>query len=440
MIIESIKESLEQIKKQGLSGDVYGIVSRRIGYTIEKNEISDISEYEEVGLGIRVKTGKKIGFAYGVPGMEEKAVRKAKELANFQEDIEIDFPETKDNPKVKTFDERINEAMVQDKGLEMALELLEGVDEGVMATEGKVVLYTGSRYIGNTAGTFLEDKGTGAVCYMSASIKVGDRALNAYEHACSTRMDIDYHEVGKKASEKVKSMKDRSELKTGKYDIVLSPTALSQIMCFALFPSFSGEKVRKGSSVFKGKLGERVASEGLNIVDDPTHDWGVGSRRFDDEGIPSSPLKLVDQGVLKNFMYDLKEAEKSDTKTTGNAIRINFKTPPIIGESNLRLLGKTRRTEDLMKDARIYVDDVMGAHTANPSSGDFSVVLNPAWVMDNGEKKGRLDGVLISGNIHEMIKDMEIGTDSVDTYLNIGKAFVMNLPSAYLPSISVSSG
>ncbi len=441
MIAESVKEGLEQIKKHGLTGEVYGIESRNISYAVEKDEISDTSEYEELGLGIRVKVGKKVGFAYGVPGLEEKAVRKAKELAKFQDELNIKFPKTERIPGVKTFDDDVINTMDNDEGLELTLDMLSGVKKGVTANEGGIVLFTDNKVLGSTSGTFLEDSGTAVVCSVAASIKTEETALTAYESECSRKLDIEFADVGYNASDKVESMRDKNKVSSGKYNVVLSPTALSQIMCFSLLPSFSGENVRKGRSVYQEKLGLKVADEHLNLKDDPTCDWGVGSGKFDDEGVASTPLPLIEKGTLRNFMYNLKEGVKSDTESTGNGIRINFKTPPMIGERNVILEGKNTAVGTLLKEADIYIDDVMGAHTSNAVSGDFSVVIYPGWRLKNGEKNGRLDGVLISGNIHECLEELELADDSRSTYLDLGgKKYVMKSPSVLLQDISIASG
>ncbi|MFW5928490.1 MAG: metallopeptidase TldD-related protein, partial [Thermoplasmatota archaeon] len=225
----------------------------------------------------------------------------------------------------------------------------------------------------------------------------------------------------------------------GDIPVIISPDAVSQVMHFSLIPSFNGENVRKGKSFYEGRLGEKVAHYDFNLVDDPTLDWGIGSGEFDDEGVSSRKVDLISDGTLKNFLYDLKEASKSETESTGNGMRAGFKSPPQIMHRNLVVRGEDKSVESLYPDKGIYVDGVMGAHTANSASGDFSVVANPVWLIDDGEKQGRIDGVMISGNFADLIESIELADDYKKTYLSLGgSSFKMELPTARLNDITVS--
>ncbi len=444
MILESVKDALEKIKKHGLEGDVYGVESRNVMYSIKKGEISDISDCEEVGLGIRVQKDGKLGFAYCVPGKEEKCVLNAKNLSKFSEDTNLTFPSTKNIPDVKTFDVNIERAMDSDEGMDLTQSMLEsalGVRKDIIPTGGALRLLVSSIVVGNTVGTLLEEVNSYVVCGITATIHGERTSLTASEVDCSRRLDIKFESIGRVAAEKVDSMRESSNIGSGSQTVVMSPDALSNIFWFTLAPSVSGENVRKNKSPFKGKLGEAVADPEMNLVDDPTKNWGVGSVGFDDEGVASSLLPIISDGVLKNFLYDLKEGVRSDTLSTGNGVRGNFKSPPDISDRNLILSGADNNIGSLFPERGVYIDGVMGAHTANPVSGDFSVVANPAWLIEHGERMGRLDGIMISGNIHECLGKIELADDHRQTYLRLGaREIKLELPSARFSEMSVSSG
>ena len=120
---------------------------------------------------------------------------------------------------------------------------------------------------------------------------------------------------------------------------------------------------------------------------------------MDGEGVHSQRTVVVEKGILKSFLYDSYTASKDGVESTGNAVR-GYDHTPVIGATNLCIESNTIATKDeLLRDVRdgIFVNDVIGAHTASPTSGDFSIVAQNAFSVKNGELKP-LKGVMIVGN------------------------------------------
>ncbi len=441
-ITESVKKALEVINKKDLQGDVFGVDQRKVQYDIEKGEVSNSSEFQDFGLGVRVLKESRVGFGYCVPGDEEKAVKRAEELSKLSPKTDITFPEESDVPSVKTYDDDIYEIVEESRGAELSQMMIDGasdVADDILPARGGLVISIVDQTLGNSNGLFLEDKGTFIMGGINSNIAIGETSLTSSQSEESRKFEMDFKEIGRKSGKKVDSLREDEELPEGDIPVVMSQDALAQLMFFSHTPSFNGENVRKGKSFYEGMLGEKVAHDKFNLMDDPTVDWGIGSGEFDDEGVASSKLELISNGKLKNFFYDLKEASKSDTKSTGNGIRPGFKSPPQITHRNLVLRGEGKSAESLYPEKGIYVDGVMGAHTANSASGDFSVVANPVWLIDGKEKQGRIDGVMISGNFSDLIKSIELGDDYKKSYLSLGGASLkMDIPTARLNDITVS--
>ncbi|KXA93836.1 hypothetical protein AKJ66_00665, partial [candidate division MSBL1 archaeon SCGC-AAA259E22] len=436
------KEAIEQIKKRGLEGDVYSVKDRSISYSIKKGEISDSSEYEDVGLGIRVIKDDGIGFGYCVPDKEEEGVKRAIELSELPEKIDLSFPSDENQPDVKTNDEKLREWVRDSKGAELAQKMIDGVflvADDITPTRGLLNISIGERIVGNTNGLLVKEESSSISGYVTATIERENTSLQARELQVSRRLNIDFGEVGTRAGEKVDSMRETSEVLTGDHPVVISPYALSQLFGFGLMPAINGENVRKGKSVYKSKLGKKVASEDLSVKDDPIVDWGMGSGAFDDEGVLSRSTPIISEGVLKNFIYNLKDGVKSNTETTANGVRNSFKSPPETVHRNIVLEGEEKRVDDLMPDKGIYVDNVLGAHTSNPVNGYFSVVTNPVWLVEEREKKGRIDGMMISGNLPEVLNSIELADDYKKCYQNIGsQRLIIETPTARLNDVTLS--
>lgn len=441
-VVESVKKTIEEIKRRGLKGDVYAVEKREVSNEIKKGELSDSSEYEDVGLGIRVIKDGKAGFGYCVPGKEEKAINRAVELSSFSEQLDFTLPTEEDAPNVDTFDKDVVDIIEEAKGAELTQKMIDGamsISDDIIPTMGGFNISIGTRIVGNTEGLLLREKDSSFFASVTASIAMEETSLQASDVSADSRLEVDFERIGSKAAEKVDSMREKSEKLTGEQPVVISPDALIQLIGFGLIPAVNGENVRKGKSVYQDKLDESVASEPLTIKDDPTEDWGLGSGAFDDEGVVSEKTPIISDGVLKNFIYDLKESVKSGEKSTANGVRSNFKNLPETTHRNIVIEGEGKNTKELMPDEGIYVDNVLGAHTANPVSGDFSVVANPAWLVEDGEKKGRVDGLMLSGNLPEVLKSIEMADKKKKCFLRIGsRRLIIETPTALLKEVTVS--
>lgn len=441
-IVESVKTAIEEIDKRGLKGDVYALKEKAIGHSIKKGELSESSGYDDIGLGIRVIKDDKIGFGYCVPGKEEKGVKHAIELSDFSERLDLELPSEKDTPGVEVYDEKVRDVIEDSEGAELTQKMIDGsssVADDITPTRGGLNVSMGTRVIGNTEGLFLKEKGSSIFGSVTVSIPQEETSLQATEIGVDCKLDLDFEEIGGKAANKVDSIRSSSERLSGDHPVVISPYAITQLIGFGLIPAINGENVRKGKSVYQGKIGEKVASEDLLMKDDPTVDWGVGSGAFDDEGVISKDTPIISDGILKNFIYDLKESAKDEKESTGNGVRSGFKSLPETTHRNIVLEGEGKDRDDLMPDKGIYVDNVLGAHTANPVSGDFSVVTNPVWRVEDGERKGRIDGLMMSGNLPEVLKSIELADDRKKCFLQIGsRRLIIETPTVRLNDVTIS--
>ena len=175
--------------------------------------------------------------------------------------------------------------------------------------------------------------------------------------------------------------------------------AYADLLSAIFVPALSGRNVLQGRSKLAGRIGETVTSPVLSLYDDPHRKRAGGSTWFDAEGTPTSRLDFVRDGILTTFAYDLKTAYRADKESTGSAIRGGFAGLPAIGHHNFVVDGKR---DELFDEPAIYVHSVVGAHTANPMSGDFSVEMsNPFRVKDGGLSEP-IRGAMISGNFFDL--------------------------------------
>lgn len=178
-----------------------------------------------------------------------------------------------------------------------------------------------------------------------------------------------------------------------------------------IFDAVNGDAIYRQSSFLEGKLGEKIASENITVVDDGTIPGGFGTSPFDGEGIPSRRTMVIENGVLKSYLLNTYTARKLGLQTTGNAAR-GLAGNPGIGYGNFFLQKGTRTPEQIIADVThgLYVIDLIG-FGVNLVTGDFSRGATGIWI-ENGQLAFPVEEVTVAGNLKQMLNNIsEIGND-----------------------------
>jgi PmbA protein len=294
--------------------------------------------------------------------------------------------------------------------------LLEGAAKypDATITSGSAGLATGKVILANSRGIRYSSRQTG----ISVSLEAISGQSTGYEfdHA-SFREQVDPRSVGERAAFFASRSAGGEDIVTGGYDIILSPIAYADLLSNVFVPALSGRNVHQGRSRLEGKIGESVTAPGISMFDDPHISRANGSTWWDAEGTPTKRVDFVRDGVLEQFAYDLKTAYRFGKTTTGSAVRGGFTGIPSIGHHNFIVDGKR---EDITGERAVYVHSVVGAHTANPMSGDFSVEIgNPFW-MEAGEFATPIRSAMLAGNVfdlHREIAGLGRGSRAIGSYI-----------------------
>ena len=168
--------------------------------------------------------------------------------------------------------------------------------------------------------------------------------------------------------------------------------------------------VERNQSPFKDKLGAKVGSEAVSIDDDGLLENGLRTELFDAEGMPHQKTQVIERGVLKNFLYDNYTAKKQGRDSTGNASRAGYLSTPSIEATNFHILPGAKSPDSLVGevDDGLMASYLQGAHSSNPVTGEFSVVATPAWKIHKGKIEHATRGVMLAGNIFELLKNVKV--------------------------------
>jgi PmbA protein len=219
----------------------------------------------------------------------------------------------------------------------------------------------------------------------------------------------DLQTVGRSAAEMARDSLGGVAAESGTFDVLLRPLAFTELLEYAFVPSLYADNVQKGRSPLSGQVGEEIF---------PRLAWRAASSggrvsAFDGEGVPSRRNVLAEEGRLAGFLYDSYTAGKAGTVSTGNAVRSGYSDVPRVGIRNL--IVSSPEAFDLLGDLGvtkgILVNSFIGAHTANPISGDFSVEAKNAFYVAPGEAASPIRSMMLAGNIFQLLKDIEVGKD-----------------------------
>ena len=254
---------------------------------------------------------------------------------------------------------------------------------------------------------------TWASCSVTVILSDGNAHEMAGAYAESRRVsDIDHESVAREAVERGILTLGGKPAATGVYDVVLDPEAAASLV-EALGELFLASEVFKNRSMLKDRIGEKIGSDCLSLVDDGTIPWGIGTSPWDGEGVPSGRTVLMERGAVSSFLYDLKYARKFKVPSTGNASRSPGSLPEV-GFSNLFVTPGERSPRQILKDCTggILVTELMGVHTIDPVSGDFSLGIKGAMINGAGRPERPVAGMTMAGNLVSLLSNLaEVGDD-----------------------------
>jgi len=396
---------LEKALRAGASeAEVYVSYGDYLAVEAKNNVIERAQEDSRVMLGIRVAVGKRIASAGGEVSSEgdvDKIIERAVSMARASPE-DPSWPGF--NPRVEaSLSPRLFDETVAGFGPDDLVELLGkavhaaagGGDIRVYLAAGAARASRGGRIYANTGGGPVEDKGT-ALGVMVEYKAEGPQGEGTYYDGYF-KANYDPGRIEEMIARAYKRVRDAVQAKpwtTMQSTIVLDRDEAAGILRWMLSPALSAEQVQKGRSPLAGKLGEQVFSTRLTIRDDPSIDWEPGSGGFDDEGHPTEPRNVLEEGVLKTYLYDHYTASRDGKESTGNASRPRPWSKPSPAPHNLVVVD-SQGVESLDKllssfDQAVLIVSTIGSWMSNPVSGRINATVTLGYLV----KKGSIEAVL----------------------------------------------
>jgi PmbA protein len=406
------------LAKGAADAEAYVYEGRATSVGIERGQITKSNRIIDRGLGVRVSVNRAVGFAYTNIINSQIAVEKAVANALGAARASKPDPEWKGLPEKrsyapteKTFDRKIAELRPEEivDATAVMLDAAANADKRVLPVEGGAGAGYIANAIVNSNGVAGFDKGTLVECSLAAVAKEDNKVTPVcFEFNAERNFNVDAEWVGKEAARLAVSALKTKRIETKTTKLILTQFALQDLLYHTLINAVKADNVQRGQSALKDKIGAQVASESVTIYDDGLFPGGLRTAAFDGEGAPHQKTLLVEKGVLRNFLYDNYAAKKEDKESTGNASRAGYLSTPSIEATNFHIMPGGAAAEKLLGevDDGLIIYYLQGAHSSNPVSGEFSVVATPAWKIRKGEIVHCSRGVMLAGNIFEVLKNV----------------------------------
>ena len=397
---------------------------------IEAGKISLAAGGGEGGYGIRVVEGGRFGYAYLVDvESAESALKQAMDIARASPSVAgFVLPSAEDAPEVDgLFDQRI-----LDLGPEDLLEQADAILSEVASLDARAVVTGGGLGVGATASAILSSEGiessgitTSHGIGVQVSIDANDELTSSYEGDSSRQLLPDVPSSVASAVHWAQVTRGPIQVDTAPQDapVLMTSEGFSPLFSMVVPTALRGDRLVRDESFWSGKQDTKVLAEDLSLVDDGRMFGGKSASSRDGEGVPTRRQVLVDSGRLVGSLWSTRDAAQQVAEgrieaahTTGSAVRGGHQAPPGTGCKDFTMTSKNGgRSQDAllerMNDGYI-VHSVMGAHTANPTSGDFSVTTSTILRVENGEILGPVKQAGLSGNLAgALLDDVHLGDD-----------------------------
>lgn len=431
-------------KESGISDiELFYMGSSSDEISVYNHAVENFQNSSQGGIGVRGLYNGVMGYYYSEI-IEERdipvIIDAIKQNAGIIDsgDEEFIFEGSDSYAKVDVYNEALNSYTVQDK-ISAALEMEDialKYDSRIKSVSNAIVAGgEGETYLANSKGLELSEKNNYLMAYIELIARENDSTKEKGELWIGNNTDaFNPRIIAERAAKKAIDALGGCSVKPGIKNVIFENEVFADILdCFV--GCFFAENVQKGFSLLKDKVNTKIASDKVSIADEPLLKGGLATTAFDSEGVASYNKFVIEGGVLKTYLYNLKSAYKDGVKSTGNGFKSSFKGTVATAATNFYLKPGSTKYEDMVKklDNGLIITEVAGLHSgANSITGDFSLAAG-GFLVENGKIVRPVEQITIASNFFEMLNNIEeIGSDLYFSSSAVGS------PSVIVKNINVS--
>lgn len=401
---------------------------RIITVRITDSEIAEIKQNNEKKLGVRIIHDKKISSAEtNILDEAKKTLESAFESTRFQKPKNFwkSLPHKLGSTASleKTFDTRLAK-ISSTEAADISQEMINSAfDKKISKITGSLNIVSETFEIGNSHGLHASDNATYISATINADSDVGITPVSGIGYAsCRTLDAFSAESVGKDAAQMCIDSINPKKCDEDTYSIIFEPYSVGELLAFVFSSNFNIKTFTEKRSCFLEKLESKIAVDDFDLIDNPHAPEGIGSKSFDDEGITTKPLPLIENGIFKNVYSNLFDAYKENKESSANAARPSSPMgrstlpTPVSDTHNLQIKSGKVKKDEIIKDTKrgILVGRLWYTYAVNPLKGDFSCTARSGiQIIENGQIKYPGKSVRIVHNLPVLLQNISaIGNDS----------------------------
>jgi PmbA protein len=420
-------ELTEKLVKKCISlgadaAEVYLETGRNLSVQVLNSEIETIEEASSQGVGFRVFTGGRMGFSHCNDFSDlslEDTISRAIGFAKLSTPDENNvLTDNKDITQVTDLYDPGISSEPMDKKIKVALELerLAMKSPGISKSSGAGYSEGESEvFICNSNGILKSYKSSGCSLGVSVVAEKGDQK-NTGDEYCSRVFFSDLlplDKIASAASARAIELIDPVMISTQKAAVIFDPDVVRSLFG-GIISALDGQRILQGASFLKDFMNRQCASPLVTIVDDGTISRSLGSAPFDGEGVPTRKIILIENGVIKSFIYNSNAAKRAGTESTGSASRGGFSSLPGIGTHKVYLQPGKYTPDEIIKNTEkgLLLKEVTG-YGVDPVTGNFSGGASGLWIID-GKITHPVKGVTIAGKAPDILNSIDMTGNDID--------------------------
>lgn len=409
--LSDLQNTLDRIMLPAIDqADLYFQSAHAESWMLEDGIVREGSHSIDQGVGVRAISGEKTGFAYSdeimLPALTQ-AANAARSIARHGDNGRLRAWQKTEPPLLYSDQNPLNSISTEDK-----VDLLKRLDRAARGKDPRVRQVLISLAGSHTTILIADDQGR-----LSADVRplirlnvnviveqdgrierggAGGGGRFGYEYFLHDDLAFGYVD---EAVEQALINLRAEPAPAGAMPVVLGPGWPGILLHEAIGHGLEGDFNRKQTSAFSGRIGERVASPEVTVVDDGTIENRRGSLNIDDEGTPTGTTTLIERGILKGYLQDKHNARLLGAKPTGNGRRESYAHLPMPRMTNTYMLGGRHDPEAVIAsvDKGIYARQ-FGGGQVDITSGKFVFSASQAYKIENGRITAPIKGATLIGN------------------------------------------
>lgn len=412
------------LRTGGEFAEVFAEDKRSSSALFDDGRVEELTSGRDRGAGVRVVVGDTTGFAHtadlteaGLTAAAEAAAAAARGGGGGARTVALTRRRADRGYAIETYPEDVPKAR--------KVELLTRADEVARSAGGAIsqvsVSYGDSRrriLVANSDGVLAGDD-TVRTFFAVSCVATGDAGMQTGRESVGHTVGfelfdmVDVDELAARAAGRALTKLAARPAPSGQMPVVIASGGGGVLFHEACGHGLEADLVGKGASVFRGRVGERVASPGVTVVDDGTMQKEWGNIAIDDEGNPAQRNVLIDDGYLTDYMWDLLRARKEGRASSGNGRRQSYQHLPMVRMTNTYLLDGTDRPDDIIAstDKGVLVKH-LGGGQVNTATGDFVFGMTEAYLIEGGKVTEPLREGNLIGNGPEVLQRIDaLGDD-----------------------------